>query len=94
MLFEQGCFSIVILLIFLKKVTLITRTCFTTPLVKFGESASTSVGAQTGDNFWSYLRELMFFLKRETWDWLCDLAFAVGILLCMNELNVMLQGKD
>lgn len=53
-----------------------------------------SVGAQTGANFWSYLRELMFFLRRQTQDWLCDLAFAVGILLYINELNVMLQRKD
>lgn len=76
--------------------TLITRTCFTIPmsLVKFRESVSMSVGAQTEANFWGYLRELMFFLRRETQDWLCDLAFAVGIRLYMNELNVMLQRKD
>lgn len=40
------------------------------------------------------MTELMFFLSQETQNCLCDLDFAVGILLYINELNVILQGKD
>ena len=61
----------------------------------FGQSVSTSVGAQRGDHaFLELVGKSDEFPELSDKNWLCDFAFAVDIFFYMNELKVKLQGIE